>query len=255
LAIAGQVMNAQTQAAIARAKVVITRAPAAFTQCLVTHALLIELPRKTKAESPELGQARAAQAQLRNPSTPHIQKLTAAQVVLDYLQRHQGLSLSRWDCTCSSGDGHFQFLDLPQGDYQLKASLDGRSRRYASAEVTTTVPREEAGQIKPAIATIALPATTLKGRITDRDDQQPVTLAEVRIKETGEITFTDLEGHYSLVGLEAAAKDAVEKLPYTVFVKAQGYKSPQSPPTVVLEEPGIVIDHFDFALEKLAIHH
>ncbi|MDJ0707462.1 MAG: hypothetical protein QNJ46_29660 [Leptolyngbyaceae cyanobacterium MO_188.B28] len=236
VAIAGQVTNEQTEAAIAGAQVTITKAPVPFTNGLVNQAQLVQLP-------DEPNPVHLARIQLKDPAATNDQRLAAAQTILNYLQDRRALPLSRSDSTYSAADGHFHFLDLPDGEYSLTGSLVGVKRRYAPAQVTTTVPRHEAGRIKPAIADIAIPATTLKGRITtttEEDEQQAVTLAEIRIKETGESTFSDLDGKYALVGLEAADKDAPEKPKYTVLVKTQGYRSPDPPPTVVFEETGDV---------------
>ena len=243
VAIAGQVTNAQTEAAISGAQVTITKAPVPFTNRLVTQAQLVQLPNEPEP-------VQLARTQLKDPTATNVERLAAAQTVLNYLQNNRTRSLSRSDRTYSAADGHFHFLDLPDGAYSLTASLIGMKRRYAPAQVTATVPRQEAGRIKPAIADIAILATTLKGRITTLNSDDKVVLAEIRIKETGESTFSDLEGAYQLVGLEAADKDAAEKPHYTVLVKAQGHRSPDPPPTIVFEKPGDVIEE-DIPLEKL----
>jgi hypothetical protein len=123
----------------------------------------------------------------------------------------------RPDRTRTAADGHFHFLDLPAGDYTLIASLPGSGTRYDTAQAEATVSRDAEGTIAMARLDIALPPTALKGQITNQGSGDPVVMAEVRMKGSGERTFSDGEGRYLLAGLEAGER--------VMLVSAQGYES------------------------------
>jgi Carboxypeptidase regulatory-like domain len=121
----------------------------------------------------------------------------------------------RPDQTRTAADGHFHFLDLPDGQYTLTASLPGAGSRLSTAEKQATVSRDAQGTLTMAAADIALPPTTLKGEITDRDGNR-LALVEVRVQGSGERAFSDAQGRYLLAGLEAGQ--------HTVLVSAHGYQ-------------------------------
>jgi hypothetical protein len=79
-----------------------------------------------------------------------------------------------------------------------------------------------------ATANMALPATTLKGQIT-KQDSTPIVMAEVRVKGSGERTFSDKQGQYRLTGLETGQR--------IVLVSAQGFQLASQ--SVDLSQPGI----------------
>jgi Carboxypeptidase regulatory-like domain len=135
----------------------------------------------------------------------------------------------RPDQTRTAADGHFHFLDLPDGQYTLTASLPGSGSRHSTAEKQATVSRDAQGTLTMAAADIALPPTTLKGEITDRDGNR-LALVEVRVKGSGERAFSDAEGRYLLAGLEAGQ--------HTVLVSVQGYQPVSH--TVVMTPVGAV---------------
>ena len=131
--------------------------------------------------------------------------------------RWQGM-LERPDRTRTAGDGHFHFMDLPDGDYTLVVSLPGSGSRYGLAEEAFTVTRGGAGNIIMATVNIQLPPTTLKGTITTvtAEGPVPVVLAEVSVAGSGEKTFSDEQGRYLLSGLENGLR--------TVLISANGYQ-------------------------------
>jgi carboxypeptidase family protein len=133
----------------------------------------------------------------------------------------------RPDRTHTAVDGQFRFLDLPAGRYTLSVSLPGAGTRYGSARAEARVSREAEGRVTMASVDVALPTTTAKGRITGPDGA-PVVMAEVRVKGSGEQTFSDGQGHYLLTGLETGSR--------TVLVSAQGYQPASS--QVELRQPG-----------------
>lgn len=173
IAIAGNVTDAQTGAAIGRARAEITAAPAAFTDWLAIHA------------------------------KQHRDRWAVME--------------ERPDRTRTAVDGHFHLLDLPDGDYNLTASLPGSGTRYGTAQAAATVSRDAQGSITMATADIALPPTALKGQITDQASGEPLVMAEVRVKGSGERTFSDGQGQYLLTSLEAGER--------TVLVSARGYET------------------------------
>lgn len=133
----------------------------------------------------------------------------------------------RPDRTRTAADGHFHFVDLPDGAYTLTASLPGSGSKFGAAQGEATVSRNAQGNISLVALDIALPPTTLKGRITYQD-AEPVVMAEVRIKGSGERVYTDGTGNFRLAGLEIGER--------TVLISARGYQP--SSRTVALNDPG-----------------
>ena len=134
----------------------------------------------------------------------------------------QGM-LERPDRTLTAADGHFHFMDLPNGDYTLAASLPGDGSRYGVAEEGASVTRGTEGNIIMATVDIQLPPTTLKGTITTETTEGtvPVVLAEVRVAGSGEKAYSDQQGRYLLSGLEKGLR--------TVQVSARGFESVNQP--------------------------
>jgi hypothetical protein len=128
-------------------------------------------------------------------------------------------------------DGHFHFMDLPDGQYTLRASLPGSGTRYGIAQNVVTVSRDAEGNITMAVADISLLPTTLKGRIA-KQNNEPVVMAEVRVRGSGERTFSDGQGHYLLTGLEASKKGE-----RTLVVSAQGCQKVTK--NVLLDQAGV----------------
>jgi hypothetical protein len=173
VAIAGSVTDAQTAAAIGRARVEIEAAPDAFAGWL-------------------------------------------ALLAVQYGDRWAAMD-ERPDRTHSAADGHFHFLDLPDGDYTLSASLPVSGTRYDTAQAEVTVSRDGEGNIAMVTADMALPPTALKGQITDQGSGDAVLMAQVRVKGSGERAFSDRDGQYLLAGLEAGER--------TVVISAPGYST------------------------------
>jgi hypothetical protein len=144
----------------------------------------------------------------------------------------------RPDRTNTMADGAFRLLDLPDGQYKLTASLPGAGSRYGAADAVVTVTRDAQGKITRAAAQIALPPTTIKGRITGQG-AGALQMAEVRVKGSGERAFSDAQGQYLLVGVEAGAR--------TVLVSAQGFQPAAQ--SVALNQAG-ASQTLDVALTK-----
>ena len=123
----------------------------------------------------------------------------------------------RADRTHTREDGLFYFLDLPDGKFGLSVSLSRPGMRYGPAEETASVARDAKGGIaKLVFMDLVLHPTVLKGRITGTGHKSGIAMAEVRVKGSGEHTFSDAQGQYLLPGIEPGKR--------TVLVFAQGYR-------------------------------
>ena len=136
----------------------------------------------------------------------------------------------------TSADGHFHFLDLPNGAYQLTASLPLSGSRYGTTQVQASVARDETGKIAMATADVALPTTMITGRITG-PGLTPVAMATARLKGSGESTYSDSQGRYRLSAIEAGTR--------AVQISAQGFQPAVN--QAVLGQPG-ASQNLDFTL-------
>lgn len=135
----------------------------------------------------------------------------------------------RWEIR-SGQDGHFHFLDLPDGAYLVTASYPPGGNRYGSAQENVVVSRDGTGRIQMATADLSLPATTVRGRIT-RPGGQGVVMAEIVLEGSGERAFSAADGHYALVGVEAGLR--------RVRIRAQGFQPMTQ--EVILAAAGAVV--------------
>lgn len=138
-------------------------------------------------------------------------------------------------------DGHYHFVDLPSGEYTLKVSQPGSGTRYGSVDnLEVVVGRDAEGSIswRTVDALDAeLQPTTVKGKVIGNQND-PVFMAGVVMMGSGEQTYTDEEGEFSLVGVETGQRK--------VKVSAQGYQSSEAP--VVLTQAGEEITLADIKL-------
>lgn len=130
--------------------------------------------------------------------------------------RHWVELAERPDQTQTGVDGHFSFLDLPNGAYTLTTSLPQLGKRCGTVQAQANVARNAQGKITMATVTMQMPATTLKGKIT-RPDTAPIVMAQVRVKNSDEATLSDSQGNYLLTYLESGDR--------TVVVSASGFQS------------------------------
>jgi len=134
----------------------------------------------------------------------------------------------RPDKTRTRDDGLFYFLDLPDGNYSLTASLPGSYKRYGSVQQTAKVSRDAKGDTRIAFVNLSLQATAVKGKITGANHKTGVVMAQVRVKGSGERVFSDAQGDYVISAIEPGKR--------TISVSAQGYR--QVSQLVVVREPG-----------------
>jgi hypothetical protein len=208
VAISGHVTDAHTGRALAKAQVRIINAPDVFVDRLVILAKGVWI------SDPALATARVV---LDNSEASVAQRLEAAQTILDFLQARRLVTSRRPDRTQTAADGIFFFTDLPAGDYTLTATLTGFGTRYGQGQTTATVTSDD-GNIALVTADIAIPSTTVRGQITGPNDDganEPVFMAEVRVKGSGECVFSASDGRYLLAGLEVGKR--------SISVSARGY--------------------------------
>jgi protocatechuate 3,4-dioxygenase beta subunit len=124
----------------------------------------------------------------------------------------------------AAADGVFRFLDLPAGNYTLTASLPGKGSRYGTASKPVAL----GGAL--AKVDLALPATTVKGKVKDPSGQA-VRMAEVRVQGSNESAWSDAQGNYVLSGVEAGAR--------RIAVSASGFEKVSE--AVTLGQPGAVV--------------
>jgi hypothetical protein len=169
-------------------------------------------------------------------------------------------TLKRPDRTITRTDGIFYFLDLPDGKYELRAGVpdleklfrdlpegDNKLRapipsygkRFGVAQATVTIPHGGQGTQRVPFVSLALPATTVKGKVTGAGRKAGVVLAEVRVEGSGERTFTDVQGQYVITGIEPGKR--------VLVVSAQGYRDKTQ--SVTLANPG-ASQPLDFTLTR-----
>ncbi len=124
-------------------------------------------------------------------------------------------------------DGHFHFMDLPDGLYTFTASMPGMGSRYGTAQSVVTVSRDAGGHLDMVTVALAIPPTTLEGVVTAQGGG-PLPMAMVQVQGSGERTFSDGDGRYRLIGLETGSR--------TVTASARGYENRSL--TVVLDQAG-----------------
>ena len=137
--------------------------------------------------------------------------------------------VEREDRTRTTTEGHFHFMDLPNGSYTVHATVPDLGSRYSTVSKDVAILRDANGNLKLTAVNLALPPTTIKGQVRGRDSN-PVVMAEVKIKGSGERTYTNNQGRYVLTQVEVGSR--------TIKVSAQGYKDVST--SVVLTRAGTV---------------
>jgi len=145
---------------------------------------------------------------------------------LDLLAMHNGAEWEkrnhRPDRTFSRADGLFYFLDLPDGEYEIRAALPNCGKRYGETSKKKEVSESEGTRLNTLQAmwvSLMLPPTGIRGKVIDAAKKTGLLMAEVRLRGSGERTFTDGQGVFMLGPIEAS-----ERSERTLECIAQGYK-------------------------------
>jgi hypothetical protein len=101
----------------------------------------------------------------------------------------------------ADASGRFAFIDLPKGDYPLRATYPAGGRRYGAAEAQGRVAYARDGDAKLAWVELRLPPTAVAGTVTAAEGK-PVPFAGVQVVGSGERTTTDAAGRFALPGVE-----------------------------------------------------
>lgn len=114
-------------------------------------------------------------------------------------------------------DGFYDFLDLTDGSYTVRATAPALGSRYADVTVAgITVASDAVG--RPALdpkGNLALPPTRLSGRVQRAGPLAPIARAEVRLRASGVKAMSNNLGQYMLSAVEAGTQ--------TVQVSAPGF--------------------------------
>jgi hypothetical protein len=137
----------------------------------------------------------------------------------------------RPDRTRTGLDGHFHFLDLPAGGYTLRVSLPREGSRYGTAAADVTLASDSQGLAVLQTADLALPPTTVRGKVLDPDGKA-VPMAQLRLRGSADSTYSNAKGEYALSRLEAGTRELV--------AAARGFQTQTK--TVVLAQAGAVVD-------------
>jgi hypothetical protein len=129
----------------------------------------------------------------------------------------------RSDLVLSDAYGRFAFLDLPEGSYEVTASLPAAGSRYGTFRSSAEVARGKQSAPGAGWLKLTLPATTIAGTVTGAD-RTPVPLAWVEVVGSGLRTLTDAKGRYVLAGLHGARSQSERRGRHcTLRVRALGH--------------------------------
>jgi hypothetical protein len=134
---------------------------------------------------------------------------------LSHSQNWESLS-ARPDRTPIAVDGSFYFMDLPPGNYTVRATPIQRATILQSAEAVVTIVKGG----EPSWIDLILTTTGIVGQVTS-SDIVPVAYAQVQLKSSGERTRCDRDGKFQLLNLEAPKNPSTRKL--QLQISATGY--------------------------------
>lgn len=234
ISIMGQVTEKTTNRAIGNALVSITDGPEAFVKKLAT--VVSNLKVYDESLAPDYAKL------LNGSGVSNPDKILAAQTLLKDSRVLRLLKTKRIDQAYTAADGFYYFQDLPPGPYKIEASLPQMGTRYAAAGAKGATAPERANQAKAARLDFVLAPTTITGVISG-EAAAPLLGADVRVKGSGEVAYTNSEGTYFLRGIETAPP----LKPRTIVVHARGYVPEERP--ILLTEPGAEVDE-DITLHK-----
>ena len=171
--------------------------------------------------------------------------------LLAEFESSDGTTSAELGTTRTRPDGLFYFLDLPEGDYKLVAfvpkgglytkppdtpekkfedSYGWRGdKRYGKEPFDAKVFYGPNGFDR--LAVIRLQPTGVVGRVVASANQSGVHMAEVRCKGSGERSFTDAQGQYTIAGIQPNARRK-----RILQVRARGFRDQTL--EVLIDEPG-----------------
>ena len=119
-----------------------------------------------------------------------------------------GQKNQRYDRTLARSDGSYYFVDLPNGVYRLEASAPAMGTRYGkqtTGSVRVWAGRDPIGRVKLSPADMALPATHVHGRVTNRDTGAAIAGAKTKLRGDDRVIAADKDGRYVLGPLTAGS--------------------------------------------------
>jgi hypothetical protein len=133
----------------------------------------------------------------------------------------------------SGPGGLFSFIDVPEGEYRVRASWPGSLGRYAEDLRPVTVPAA-----KPL--GLLLRPTSVRGKVVDSGGLG-ISLAFIRLRDSLDSCYTDRQGDYVLAGVEPGSR--------RLLVSARGYVSASV--GVELSGAGVQKDVDNISLERI----
>lgn len=113
-------------------------------------------------------------------------------------------------------DGSYGVTDLPDGAYDLIATVPRLGTRYGTVTVgAVTVASDPDGRPRLTPARLALPPTCLAGRVRHADTLAAIPFASLWLRASGEGVLADAAGVYRFAAIEAGAQ--------TLIVSARGF--------------------------------
>jgi hypothetical protein len=132
----------------------------------------------------------------------------------------------RPDRAHTAEDGCFCFVDLPDGEYVLSFEPAPAAHRYGPSRKSFTVARDPQGQLQAPIHEILLPPTAVRGQVKGlvQGLASALPLSRVRVEDSGELAYGDLEGRFYLTGVEPGER--------VLHISAVGFQSVTKPVSI-----------------------
>lgn len=120
----------------------------------------------------------------------------------------------RIDRKLTRNDGSFYFVDLPTGNYTLRASVVNGGTSYQSVTQAFEVKQTEGStDLDTATGTLKILPTGLKGQISANG--KAIAYAKIRAIESNAATLSDVDGNFRFVGLPATTQPTIFQISST----------------------------------------